>query len=159
MTRRRPLAHLLLLAVAACGGGAAGDTPYTPPATRAEADGWSHYVDAPMVDRAAAARLNPAPTSPEAAVIRFLASRARGDGAWRQAMVDPLPARAERALAEWNEWGLERFQLRALRQRDAESADLRVYFEITFDGRSDEGEDEFELVRMEDGWRVARPPA
>lgn len=141
------------------GGGAASETPYTPPAASAGADGWETYTDAPMVDAAAARDLNPAPDSPEAAVVKFLASRVRGDDAWREAMVASPSGRAERALAEWDQWELHRFQLRGKKETGADSYYVKTYFEIAVDGDTDEGEDEFEVVREGSDWRISSPPA
>lgn len=163
--RNRPalaLAVALSLTAAACGGGGGADgggSPYTPPAATAGADGWETYTDAPMVDAAAAKNLNPTPDSAEAAVVKFLASRARGDDAWREAMVASPSGRAERALAEWDEWELHRFQLRGKKETGADSYYVKTYFEIAVDGDTDEGEDEFEVVREAGGWRISSPPA
>lgn len=134
-------------------------TAYTPPATEAASDGWRRYVNAPMVDQATVGHLNPEPVSPEAAVTRFLSSRVRGDDAWKGAMVTDLSDRAGRALAEWGEWQLQRYQLRARKDPRSEQAYIRVFLEISVKGRTDSGEDEFELVREGGQWRIARPPA
>lgn len=155
---------VLLLATAACGGGggasgSGGATPYTPPAATAGADGWETYADAPMVDASAARGLDPAPDSPEAAVVKFLASRVRGDDAWEGAMVASPSDRAKRSLSEWDEWELARFQLRGRKATGADSYYVKTFFEIAVDGDTDEGEDEFEVVREDGGWRVATPPS
>ncbi|MCV0396316.1 MAG: hypothetical protein K5872_03905 [Rhizobiaceae bacterium] len=135
-------------------------TSYTPPATAAPDDrGWETYEHAPVVDAAAAASINPRADTPEAAVVKFLASRARGDEEWKKAMVAEPSDRTKRQLAEWEEWTLESFQLRARKSRGADTVSIKVFFAISFDGRSDEGEDEFEVAREGDGWRVASPPA
>lgn len=141
------------------GGGAASETPYAPPAATVGDDGWETYTNAPMVDAAAARDLNPAPDSPEAAVVKFLASRVRGDDAWREAMVASPSGRAERALAEWDEWELHRFQLRGKKPASQTTQYIKTYFEIAVDGDSDEGEDEFEVVQEAGGWRISSPPA
>ena len=153
--------HLVALVVAALSLAACGDrqprpTTYTPPATRPGADGADSFVDAPVVDRAAASSLDPMLGPPEAAVVKFLASRVRGDERWREAMAPG--AGGERALAEWAEWQVRRFQLRG-RQRVGEGA-MRVsaWFEIEVDGATDEGEDEFELALVDGVWRILRPP-
>lgn len=170
MTRRRGIretagttaAIALAIVAAACGGGGAGaggETPYSPPATTAGDDGWEIYSDAPMVDAAAARDLNPAPDSPEAAVVKFLASRVRGDDAWREAMVASPSGRAERALAEWDEWELRRFQLRARKPASPTTHYVETWFEIAVGGDTDEGEDEFEVVQEGGGWRISSPPA
>lgn len=132
---------------------------YTPPGTEAAADGWLTYVGAPMVDRAAAEELDPAPDSPESAVVKFLASRARGDDAWREAIVSDPSGRTQRALGAWDEWQLERFQLRGRKDPRSDEAYIKVFFEISVEGDTDDGEDEFEVIREGDEWRVARPPA
>ena len=111
-----------------------------------------------MIDRGTARGLDPAPTSAEAAVVKFLASHARADDAWRDATTASPSGRSERALEEWEEWQLERFQLRGRKDLGADSAYVRVFFEISIDGRSDGGEDEFEVAREAGGWRVTQPP-
>lgn len=134
-------------------------SPYTPPRTETAADGWSVFVDAPMVDRAAAEILDPTPDSPEAAVVKFLASRARGDDAWQGSMVSDLSNRAKRALAEWDEWQVQRFQLRARKEPRPNEAYIKAFFEISVKGDTDDGEDDFELMREGNEWRISRPPA
>jgi hypothetical protein len=152
-----------VFAVAACTN--ADSTPessslaYTPPKSEAGADGWHRYVDAPIVDQAAAENLDPTPDSPEAAVVKFLASRARGDDAWQGAMVSNLSNRAKRALAEWDEWQLQRFQLRARKEPRPNEAYVKAFFEISVKGDTDDGEDDFELMREGNEWRISRPPA
>ena len=150
-----------LLALTSCtdADSAPASSPYTPPKTEAAADGWQTYIDAPMVDRAAAEQLNPSPDSPEAAVVKFLASRARGDDVWREAMVSKSSDRIQRLLKEWDEWQLERFQLRGRKDPRTDEAYIKVFFEISVEGDTDDGEDEFEVVREGEGWRIARPPA
>lgn len=145
----------------ACSNADSTPSPYTPPATEAASDGWHRYVNAPMVDRAAAKNVNPTPDadSPEAAVVKFLASRARGDDAWQGAMVSDLSGRAKRALAEWDEWQLQRFQLRARKEPRPNEAYIKVFFEISVKGDTDDGEDDFELMREGNEWRISRPPA
>lgn len=145
-----------ILAMAACSG--ADSTPYTPPATEAASDGWQRHVNAPMVDQATAKNINPKPDSPEAAVVKFLASRARGDDAWKGAMVSNPSDRAKRALAEWDEWQIQRFQLRARKEPRANEAYVKVFFEIKVKDKTDDGEDEFELKREGNEWRISRPP-
>ena len=153
----------------ACGGSNdSGDGPsgaatpteatYVAPATEPGEDGWEIYPVAAMVDAEAARYLNPIPDSPEAAVVKFLASRVRGDDVWKGAVVSSPDDRARRALEEWDEWSLDRFQLRGRKSSGADSFFLRTYFEISVDGDTDEGEDEFEVVREGGGWRVTSPP-
>jgi hypothetical protein len=141
----------------ACGGGPA-TTAYTPPATRASADGAEAYVDAPLVDRAAAASLDPALGTPEAAVVKFLASRARGDDRWREAMARDTEPAAERALAQWADWHVQRFQLRGRKAAGEGRMWVRAWFEIVVDGDTDDGEDEFEVALGDGVWRIVRPP-
>jgi len=152
------LGLLLAVMLSGCGGADSG-TPYTPPALGADSDGKSLYVNAPMIDGSKAAALDPVLDSPEAAVVKFLASRVRGDQKWRAAMVAKPSDRTNRALSEWDEWTLTRFQLRGRQDSGPDSVWVTVHFEITFDGRSDGGEDEFEVGREDGGWRVIRPPS
>ena len=149
------LAALPLLG--ACGSGPA-TTAYTPPTTRAGADGAEAYVDPPLVDRAAAASLDPALGTPEAAVVKFLASRARGDDRWREAMGRDAEPAAERALAQWADWQVQRFQLRGRKAAGEGRMWVRTWFEIVVDGDTDDGEDEFELALSDGVWRIVRPP-
>ena len=142
----------------ACGRAPAA-APYTPPATRPAADGSDTYVDAPVVDRAAAAALDPVLGTPEAAVVKFLASRARGDDRWRDAMAPGAgDERLQRALSEWSEWQVQRFQLRGRELAGPDRMRVTAWFEIAVEGDTDEGEDEFELALADGVWRIERPP-
>lgn len=133
-------------------------SPYTPPATRASADGNDAYVDPPLVDRSAAAALDPVLGTPEAAVVKFLASRVRGDERWREALAAPLDPAAERALAEWAQWQVQRFQLRGRETTRDGRVRVSAWFEIAVEGTVDDGEDEFELALADGVWRIVRPP-
>lgn len=146
-----------LLAVAGCER-APSPSPFTPPATRPAADGGAAYVEAPMVDAAAAAALDPVLGTPEAAVVKFLASHVRGDERWREAVASGAASTAERALATWSEWEVRRFQLRGRDEPSGDRVRVRAWFEIVVDGAADEGEDEFELALSDGVWRIVRPP-
>lgn len=158
--RTLPAGALLVIAALGLGGCGSGPetSPYAPPATRPAADGGSAYVDPPMVDRAGAASLDPQLGTPEAAVVKFLASHARGDERWRDAIAPASAASAERALATWSEWQLQRFQLRGRDEASGERVRVRAWFEIVADGVTDDGEDEFELALVDGAWRIVRPP-
>lgn len=159
MTTQRLLTISCLALVMACGGAAGG--PYTPPVTSAGDDGWEMYVDAPTVDRDAARGLDPDPLdSPEAAVVKFLASRVRGDGKWRDAMAVNLSDSAKHSLDEWAEWKLDSFQLRGRKPSGEGRTWVRVHFVLSIGDDTDEGEDEFDVVDLPTlGWRVADPPS
>ena len=158
--RSRHYGALLVVAALVLGGCESGPetSPYTPPSTRPAADGGTAYVDPPMVDRAVAAALDPQLGSPEAAVVKFLASHVRGDERWRDAIAPASAASAERALATWSEWPLQRFQLRGRDEASGGRMRVRAWFEIVADGATDDGEDEFELALVDGTWRIARPP-
>ena len=74
-------------------------------------------------------------------------------------MVSKSSDRIQRLLKEWDEWQLERFQLRGRKDPRTDEAYIKVFFEISVEGDTDDGEDEFEVVREGEGWRIARPPA
>lgn len=133
-------------------------TPYEHLATTAGEDGWAIYLDAPMVDPAQAADLDPTADSPESVVVKFLASRMRGDMEWQEAIAFDSSQRIIRQLEEWDEWELERFQLRARKPADASTVLIRVFFEISVDGQTDDGEDDFVVVQKDEGWRVVSIP-
>src|SRR5690606_18491946 len=117
---------------------------YSPPQTEEGEDGWLTYVDAPEIGPDDVGNLNPAPTSPEAAVVKFLASRMRGDNVWEEALVADRSARLERQIAEWAEWTIDGFQLRGRKTTGGGGVYLRVFFRITIDDDSDSGTDDFE---------------
>ena len=158
MTLRKPLLLILAISLTACSGSGG---PYTAPATTAGDDGWQMYVDAPTVDADDAERLDPEPLdSPEAAVVKFLASHVRGDDQWKQTRPVNMGDRGQRAFDQWQDWDLESFQLRGRKPYgDGSRAWVRVHFVISANGDTDEGEDEFDVVNLPTlGWRVASPP-
>jgi hypothetical protein len=112
-----------------------------------------------MIDGAAARDLDPIPDSPEAAAVKFLASRVRGDTAWNGAMASDLTDRARRGLEQWDDWKLERFQLRSRQPSGSNNYWLKVYFEVSIDGDQDDGTDDFGVVRQGNGWRVFEVPS
>ncbi len=130
-------------------------------ATRPAADGWEAYVDPPMVDAVSVEDLDPELGAPEAAVMKFLASRLRGDRLWEQALV-PAGVRGDRLnrqLEEWDAWALHAFQLRARKATSDASMWIKTFFRIVVDGDADEGEDEFEIRRVDGVWYVAAVPS
>ena len=48
---------------------------------------------------------------------------------------------------------------RGRRHEDANRAWIRAYFEAKVGGSSDSGEDEFDVRRESDGWKIVQPPA
>jgi len=134
-------------------------TPYSAPQTQEGDDGWLNYVDAPETGPDDAGSLNPAPGSAEAAVVKFLASRMRGDDAWEDALVTERSSRLERKIAEWDEWKIEGFQLRGRKPARGDGVYVKVFFRISIDGDSDSGTDEFEVVPEGDEWRIASIPS
>lgn len=131
---------------------------YAPPETREGDDGWMSYIDAPEIGPQDAAGLNPAPASPEAAVVKFLASRMRGDAAWQDALVAERSGRLERQIAKWQDWQVDGFQLRGRKPTRGEGVYIKVFFRLTIDGDSDSGTDEFEVIPDGSEWRVASIP-
>jgi hypothetical protein len=144
-------------------GGSGAATPsestYVAPVSQPGSDGWETYPTAAMVEASKAEWLNPVPDSPEAGVDKFLACGVRGDDAWQGAMVSSPSDRAKRSLDEWADWELARFQLRGKKETGPDAYYVRTYFEIAVEGDTDEGEDEFEVVREGGGWRVAGVPS
>ena len=117
------------------------------------------YVNSPLYEGSEAGAFDPELGSPEAAVAKFLSSQARGDSAWKGALVPEAewPDRLKSKLEDWAEWKILKWQLKAL-QMDDSRAYITVYFEIEYDGDTDDGEDEFELVRKNGVWMVLYPP-
>ena len=118
------------LFVVACGAGSVPETTLLP--LEVSVVGTTEtYSNAPMVDRAMAQSLNPAPDSPEAAVVKFLASRLRGDGAWKDALASPMSERGRRSIEEWEDWEVKRFQLRSRSETSQDAVWVTVYFEVS----------------------------
>lgn len=148
-------AYVLISAGASIAQGAA----YVPPETMQGEDGWMTYVDATEVGPKDAADLNPAPASPEAAVVKFLASRMRGDTAWQQALVTERSSRLERQIAKWQDWRIDGFQLRGRKPTRGDGVYIRVFFRLTVDGASDSGTDDFDVIPDGGEWRIASIPS
>ena len=153
------LLSILILSFCAACNKAPAETAYTPPQTMGADGDWQSYVDPPLIEAALAKTLNPSLATPEGAVVKFLSSRLRGDAGWKQAMAEPISSKAQRSLDEWDDWDLQRFQLKARRLDNQASALVRVYFEIRYGDDQDSGEDEFDLVNDNGDWRVRSPPA
>lgn len=117
------------------------------------------YINSPLYEGSEAGAFNPELGSTEAAVAKFLSSKARLDGAWKEALVPEAEwtDRLKRKLAEWENWKITKWQLKSLRIDDSK-AYLTAYFEIEYDGERDDGEDEFELILKNGIWMVLAPP-
>lgn len=135
------------------------DTSYTPPEVAQGDNGWETYIDSRMLDANSAAGLKPEPTSPEAAVVLFLASRIRGDSAWKDAVVDSPGRKTNKALKAWNDWTLNAAQIRARKMKGEDRGYMRVWIDITVDGDTDSGTDDFTFKREGDGWRISEVPS
>jgi len=133
---------------------------YTPPDKNDLGNNEYEYISSPLYEGTEAGDCNPKPdSSPEAAVVKFLASQARGDDAWKSALIPEADRndRLTRKLNSWGEWKITKWQLRKL-QLEETRAYITVYFEISYEGGLDDVEDEFEL-RLKDGvWLIVYPP-
>jgi len=134
-------------------------TDYSPPRTQERDDGWLIYVDAADIGPELAADLNPSPASPEAVVVKFLASRMRGDSLWQETLVADRSSRLQRKIAKWQEWTVAGFQLRGRKAARSDGVYVKVFFRVSIDGDNDEGTDEFQVVSEADGWRIADIPS
>ena len=132
---------------------------YEPPEKKDLGDNRYEYVNSPLYEGSEAGAFNPELGSAEAAVAKFLSSKARQDNAWKDALVPEAEwtDRLKRKLEEWKNWKITKWQLKSL-QIDNSRAYLTVYFEIEYDGGTDDGEDEFELVLKNSKWKVLAPP-
>lgn len=135
------------------------ETAYAPSQVQPGEDGWETYVDPMIIDAGSAAGLSPAPDTPEAAVVRFLASRVRGDNDWRDAIVDDPARKAKKALKQWDSWSLKAAQLKSRKMKSDDRGYVRVWLDLTISGDSETGTDDFTVVRVGDGWRVSSPPS
>ncbi len=117
------------------------------------------YSNSPLYEGSEAGAFNPELGSAEAAVARFLSSKARLDSAWREAIVPEAEwtDRLKRKLMKWENWKITKWQLKSLRI-DNSNAYLTTYFEIEYEGEKDDGEDEFELILKNGIWMVLSPP-
>jgi len=136
----------------------AAETPFQPPETAPGDDGWENYVDPPMIDSATAASLRPEPNSPEAAVVLFLASRIRGDRAWKGAMSGDLDRKGKKSVKTWKKWKLNAAQIKARKMRGEDRGYVSVWMDLTIDGDKETGTDDFTVRREADGWRISGVP-
>lgn len=146
------------LALSFTGAGMAG-TPYTPPEIAQGENGWESYIDPMMLDASSVSGLTPDPTSPEAVVVLYLASRIRGDRAWKGAVVSDPDRKAKKALKAWKSWDLKAAQIQSRKMRGADRGYVRVWFDVTIDGDADSGSDDFTVIRVGDEWRIAEIPS
>ena len=133
--------------------------PYNTPERKDLGDNMFEYVNSPLYEESMAKAFNPELGSPEAAVAKFLSSKARKDSAWKEALVpeEEWTDRLKRKIEEWNTWKILKWQLKRI-EIDEDKAYVTVYFEIEYEGGTDEGEDEFELILRNGIWRVFYPP-
>lgn len=132
---------------------------YEVPEKKDLGDNKYEYVNSPLYEGTKAGAFNPELGSAEAAVAKFLSSKARQDATWKEALIpeSEWSDRLKRKLEDWKNWKITKWQLKGL-QIDNSRAYLTVYFEIEYDGETDDGEDEFELVLKNGVWMVLYPP-
>jgi len=133
--------------------------PYNAPERKDLGDNKFEYIDSPLFEGPDAGAFNPELDSAEAAVAKFLSSEARQDGAWKEALIpeSEWSDRLKRQLETWDEWKILKWQLKSIQIEDS-TAYLTVYFEIEYDGKTDDGEDDFELVLKNGVWMIIAPP-
>lgn len=134
-------------------------TSFAPPEIAPGENGWETYVDPPLIDRTTATNLAPAPNTPEAAVVLFLASRVRGDRDWQDAMTDNLDRKARKAVKQWEQWKLNAAQIKARKMRGDDRGYVSVWMDFTIDGDNDTGTDDFTVRREANGWRISGLPS
>jgi hypothetical protein len=134
-----------------------GGGSFTVPTTKEGKDGWQLYVDSKVYDREACASLEPSLDSPEAATVRFLASKARGDDDFKASLATSLDARAKHKLADWKTWRVVEFKLLG-KKPGGQGVWVKVEMTLDINGEKESGTDEFTVVQQGDGWRVLYPP-
>ena len=155
----RILTALLISSAFCFPSGLAADTAYSPPTIAQGEGGWQSYVEPLMLDRDSAAGLTPAPDTPEATVVRFLSSRIRGDSAWQQSMVADPGRKTKKALKKWKNWTLKAAQLQSRKPKGDNRFCVRVWFDLSIDGKSETGSDDFTVTREANGWRISELPS
>ena len=98
---------------------------YEPPEKKDLGDNRYEYVNSPLYKGSEAGAFNPELGSAEAAVAKFLSSKARQDNAWKDALVPEAEwtDRLKRKLEEWKNWKITKWQLKSLQ---IDQVDLRT---------------------------------
>ena len=152
----------LLCAALACSLGACGrQTVYIPPdLPEGEKAANRSYIEAPHYRERELKNLDPKLDSPEAAVVKFLASRCRGDEAYLEALPPRTgwPEGLTKKVEEWKTWKALELRLLSIQYDTPDYAHVRVYMKLEIDGKSKDGEDSFTLVKRGDNWFVLNPP-
>lgn len=112
-----------------------------------------------MIDAGGARGLAPAADTAEGAVVLFLASRIRGDRAWEDAIVADPGRKAKKALKTWRGWTLRRAQLKSRKMRGQTRGYVRVWLDLSIDGDSETGTDDFTVTFENGAWRVSDIPS
>ncbi|MDF1670541.1 MAG: hypothetical protein P1U83_13085 [Roseovarius sp.] len=152
------LKALILSVTLGFSGAVVAQSGFTPPEVTAGENGWETYVDAPQIEKSTAGNLNPDLSTPEGAVVLFLASRVRGDKDWQDAMVSSPDRKGKKAIKDWKDWTLNAAELKG-RKIKQDRGYVSVWMDFTISGESDSGTDDFTVVREGDEWRVASPPS
>ncbi len=124
---------------------AATPAAWAPPATQPGEDGWLVYEDAPTWTAETVGDLRPGNATPEAAVVHYLASRVRGDEAYRETLLLASVGddRMARKLAEHDRWTFHAFRLVSRKERESGELWIKVWMRISFENDMDSGQDEF----------------
>lgn len=133
---------------------------YSAPEKKDLGDNQFEYIDSPIYAGSEAGAFDPELGTPEAAVVKYLSSYARGDDVWKDALIpeSEWDDRLKRKLAEWAEWKVHKWQLKSISFKDDNEVYLSVWAEIEIDGDVDEGQDEFELIKRNGVWIIVYPP-
>ncbi|MBN1273573.1 MAG: hypothetical protein JXB26_15005 [Candidatus Aminicenantes bacterium] len=133
---------------------------YVPPERKKIKENVYEYIESPLYEGEEAGAFNPELGTPEAAVAKFMSSKARGDEAWKEALIPEYEwfERLRWKLETWAEWKVLKWQLREIQFNSQRSVYLTVFMEIEYKGETDSGEDEFELTLKNGKWLILTPP-
>jgi hypothetical protein len=98
-------------------------------------------------------------TNIESMVTYYFASRIRNDEEWRNVLPDSSEwsDRMQYSIGKHNEWKFVEFKNLGIKHTDYGTS-VKVYFLINVNGKNEGGEDDVEIIKVNNKWVIVKVP-
>ena len=98
--------------------------------------------------------------TPESIVMYFFASKIRKDNEWEKVCLpkDQRSDKLKRGLDEYNNWGFTKYRFVDKKEFDKGKFWVKIYMSITYEGATDDGEDEVTVEMIDGNWLITEVP-
>lgn len=119
------------------------------------------YEDPVLITQANAQGIDTFDSSiPESVVTYFYASKIRGDRSWEEVLPDKKSRseRLKRKLLAYEEWKIIQFKLVGQAEAAKNKLWVKIFMVIEYQGKTESGEDEVTIERIDGKWIITSIP-